>query len=317
MKNPIAQKPGLRIERSRSARILRRLKESWQWYVLLLPALIYLVIFEYGPIYGVQIAFRDYRPSKGFTGSEWVWFKHFIRFLKHPMFFTYLKNTLSITLLSLATFPCAIIFALLLNEVRRPWVKKTIQMATYLPHFLSEVVVCSLVILFLDKNAGPINHLVELFGGERANFLNDPEKFATIYVLVSLWQSIGWSSILYMSALSSVSQEVVEAAEIDGASRWQIMTRINLPSILPTIIITLLLQIGKIMSLGYTRILLLQTDLNIEASTVISTYSYTVGLLGGQYSYSAAIGLFNNVVNIIAMLIANKISKKVSETSLV
>ena len=309
--------PGERLGQSTAARVLRRLKESWQWYVLLLPALIYVIIFHYGPIYGVQIAFRDYRPKKGFSGSDWVGLKHFIRFVKNPMFWTYLKNTLSITLLTLATFPCAIIFALLLNEVRLSKVKKTIQMATYMPHFLSEVVVCSLLILFLDKTSGPINNLIASLGGERVSFLTNANWFAEIYVLLGLWQGLGWSSILYMSALSSVSQEVVEAAIIDGASRWKIMTRINLPAIMPTIIITLLLQIGKIMSLGYTKILLLQNDLNLSASTVISTYNYEIGLIGGQYSYSAAIGLFNNVVNIVVMLIANWISKKVSETSLV
>ena len=189
-------------------------------------------------------------------------------------------------------------------------------MITYMPHFLSEVVVCSLIILFLDKSAGPINNLLEWLGAERIAFMNNPKAFSSIYVLSGLWQSLGWGAILYISALSAISQEEVEAARIDGASRLQVLWHINLPGILPTVIITFLLKVGGIMSLGYTKILLLQNDLNLDVSTVISTYTYEIGLVGGQYSYSAAIGLFNNIVNIIVLLIANQIAKRVSETSL-
>ena len=306
-----------RLPDRKSGYLLRRLRESWQWYLLLLPGLIYLIIFLYGPMYGVQIAFRDYRPKKGFSGSDWVGMKHFIRFFKYPLFWKMIKNTLSITLYSLATFPCAIIFALLLNEVKQAKVKKSIQMVTYMPHFLSEVVVCSIVILFLDRTAGPINHLIAGLGGERVNLMGKPEAFSSIYVLSGLWQNLGWNSILYISALSSIPNEQIEAARIDGASRLQILWNINLPGILPTVIITFLLQVGRLMNLGYTKILLLQNDLNLEVSTVISTYTYEIGLLGGQYSYSSAIGLFNNIVNITVLLIANYISRKVSETSLV
>lgn len=296
--------------------IVKRLKESWPWYVLLLPGLIYLLIFSYGPMYGVQIAFKDFRASRGIMGSEWVGLKHFIRFLKYPLFWQMLKNTLSITLYTLATFPCAIIFALFLNEVNQTRLKKSIQMITYMPHFLSEVVVCALVIMFLDRGHGPINNVIELLGGERVSFMTIPEAFSSIYVLSGLWQSLGWGSILYISALSSISMEEVEAARIDGASRLRIMWHINIPGILPTIIITFLLQIGGLMSLGHSKILLLQNDLNLQTSTVISTYTYEIGLVGNQYSYSSAIGLFNNLINIAVVLIANQIAKKVSETSL-
>lgn len=296
--------------------ILKRLKESWQWYLLLLPGLIYLIIFMYGPMYGLQIAFKNYRPSKGIWGSEWVGLKYFIRFFNYPDFWKMIKNTLSITLLSLATFPCAIIFALFLNEIRQQKLKKTVQMVTYMPHFLSEVVVCSLVILFLDRTTGPINNLIEFFGGERIGFMGIADAFPAIYVLSGLWQSIGWSSILYMSALSSISMEEIEAARIDGASRLQIMWHINIPGIMPTIVITLLLQMGKLMNVGYTKILLLQNNLNLDRSNVISTFTYEIGLIGGQYSYSSAIGLFNNIINIIVLLIANKVTKKLTETSL-
>lgn len=294
----------------------KRLKESWQWYLLLLPALAYVIIFYYGPMYGVQIAFRNYRPTKGIWGSNWVGLKHFIRFFEYPYFWMMIKNTLSITLYSLATFPCAIIFALLLNELGNLKVKKTIQMITYMPHFLSEVVVCSLVILFLDRTAGPINNLIEALGGTRTAFLSDPSAFSTIYVWSGVWQNIGWSSILYISALAAVPVEHHEAARIDGANRFQIMWHINLPSIMPTIIITFLLRMGGLMNVGFSKIYLLQNSLNLDTSTVISTYVYEIGLLGGQFSYSTAIGLFNNVVNITILLLANKITSLVSETSL-
>ncbi len=296
--------------------VRKRLKESWQWYVLLLPALIQLIIFSYGPMYGVQIAFKDFRASKGIWGSPWVGLDHFVRFIQYPNFWKLLKNTLSITTLSLATFPCAIIFALLLNEVKNLRFKKSVQMITYMPHFLSEVVVCSLVILFLDRTSGPVNNLIAALGGERTAFMGIPKAFPSIYVFSGLWQSIGWSSILYISALSSISMEEVEAARIDGASRLQVLWHINIPGILPTIVITFLLRVGNLMSLGYTKILLLQNDLNLDVSTTISTYTYEIGMLQGQYSYSSAIGLFNNIINICVMLIANQISKKVSQVSL-
>lgn len=302
--------------RSKTTYICKRLKESWQWYLLLLPGLIYLLIFMYGPMYGVQIAFKDYRVSKGIWGSEWVGLKHFIRFFQYPNFWKLIRNTLSITLYSLATFPCAIIFALFLNEIKQLRFKKTVQMVTYMPHFLSEVVVCSLVILFLDRTTGPINNLVELLGGERRNFMGLPGAFSSIYVLSGLWQNLGWNSILYISALSSVSMEEVEAARIDGASRFQIMRHIYIPGIMPTIVITFLMSVGNLMNVGFSKIFLLQNDMNLEVSNVISTYTYDIGLVGGQYSLSSAVGLFNNLVNITVLLIVNKIMVKLTDTSL-
>ena len=301
-----------RTERHKKGYLQKRLKESWQWYLLLLPGLIYLIIFSYGPMYGVQIAFKDFRASRGIWGSEWVGFKHFKRFFEYPYFWKMIRNTLSITLYSLATFPIPIIFALFLNEVKHGKLKKTVQMVTYMPHFLSEVVVCSLVILFLDRNSGPINNLIAFLGGERKGFMGIPEAFSSIYVLSGLWQGLGWNSILYISALAAVSMEEVEAARIDGASRLQIMWHINLPGIFPTVAITLLMRVGNLMSVGYSKILLLQNDLNLDVSNVISTSTYEIGLVGGQYSYSSAIGLFNNLVNITILFIVNKITKKLS-----
>lgn len=296
--------------------VAKRLRESWQWYLLLLPTLAYVIIFYYGPMYGVQIAFRNYRPTKGIWGSDWVGLKHFIRFFEYPYFWMMIKNTLSITLYSLATFPCAIIFALMLNELGNLRVKKSIQMITYMPHFLSEVVVCSLVILFLDRTAGPINNMIEALGGERTSFMSEAGAFPSIYVWSGVWQNLGWNSILYISALAAVPLELHEAARIDGANRFQIIWHINLPSIMPTIIITFLLRMGGLMNVGFSKIYLLQNSLNLDTSTVISTYVYEIGLLGGQFSYSTAIGLFNNVINIAILLLANKITSLVSETSL-
>ncbi len=296
--------------------VQKRLAESWQWYVLLLPALVYILIFEYFPIYGLQIAFRDFRPSKGFTGSEWVGLKHFIRFISYPEFKKLFGNTLSITLYSLCTFPCAIIFALLLNEMRNLKLKKTAQMLTYAPHFLSEVVVCSLVMMMLDRANGPVNSVITLLGGERIHFMARPEYFSSIYVWSGVWQNLGWSSILYISALASISPELIEAAKIDGANRLQIIRHVNLPGILPTIAITFIMQTGSLLSVGYSKIFLLQNDLNLDASQVISTYVYNIGLLQAQYSYSSAIGLFNNIANILVLLLSNKIVKAVTDTGL-
>ncbi len=306
----------LLTERHKKGYIRKRLKESWQWYLLLLPGLIYLIIFSYGPMYGLQIAFKDYRARAGIWGSEWVGLKHFIRFFQYPNFWKLIKNTLSITLYSLATFPIPVMFALFLNEIRLQKLKKTVQMITYMPHFLSEVVVCSLVILFLDRTSGPINNLIEFLGGTRRSFWGMPEAFSSIYVISGLWQNMGWNSILYISALSSISMELVEAARIDGASRLQIMRHINLPGILPTVVITFIMRCGSLLSVGYSKIYLLQNDLNLDKSNVISTYVYEIGLVGGQYSYSSAIGLFNNVVNIIVLLIVNKIATKLSGSGL-
>lgn len=296
--------------------IYRRLKESWPFYVMLLPALIYIIIFYYGPMYGVQIAFRDYRASKGIWGSPWVGLKHFIRFVEFPNFGKYLWNTLKINLISLSTFPCAIIFALMLNELRNEKFKKAIQMITYIPHFLTEVVVCALVILLLDRQFGPIMALVDLLGGERTNLLASASAFPFIYVLMELWQGLGWSTILYISALSAISPDQVEAAQLDGANRLQVIHHVYIPCIMPTIVITFIMRMGSLLGIGYSKILLLQNDLNLDASTVLSTYTYEVGMVGGQYSFSSAIGLFNNLINITLLLVTNWIARKVTETSL-
>ena len=298
------------------AHFCRRALKSWRLYLLLLPAFAYVALFSYGPMYGLQIAFRDYRAIDGISGSKWVGLKHFARFIQYPEFWKMIKNTLSITLYSLATFPCAVIFALMLNEVRQVKFKKSVQMITYAPHFLSEVVVCSIILMILDRANGPVNNIIAALGGKRVAFISKPEYFPSIYVWSGVWQNLGWSSILYISALAGISPELIEAAKIDGANRMQVIWHVNIPGILPTIAITFIMSTGSLLSVGYSKIYLLQNDLNISASQVISTYVYQIGLLGSQYSYSTAISLFNNVANIIVLLLANRLVKALSGTGL-
>ena len=294
----------------------KKLKKSFPLYLLLLPAVIYVFIFHYIPMYGIQIAFRDFSVKKGIWGSEWVGLKYFQKFVTYPNFTKLLKNTLIIGLYGLATFPCAIIFALLLNEVRNLKFKKTVQMISYIPHFLSTVVVCSMLSLFLDLNTGIVNAVIVKLGGTARDFLTIPKYFSHLYTWSGVWQSIGWSSIIYVSALAGVPSELIEAAKIDGATRLQINWHINLACILPTITIMLILSCGNILNIGFEKVFLMQNSLNLSASQVIATYTYEIGLLGGQFSYSTAIGLFNNIVNIAIMCIVNSLAKKMSGTGI-
>ena len=277
----------------------------------MLPALIYIVIFNYGPMYGIIIAFKDYKPKLGYWGSEWVGLEHFRRFVTYPEFWKLIKNTLSISLYSLATFPCAVILALLINEIRNTRFKKTVQMVTYAPHFLSTVVMCGLVTMLVGRE-GLLGHLYGYFTGENQNLLAIPQFFSSIYVWSGKWQNVGWGTIIYLSALAGVSQELIDSARIDGANRLQVIRYVNVPCILPTIIIMFIMDTGSILSVGFEKIFLLQNALNMDTSRVIATYTYDIGLMGGQFSYSTAIGLFNNLVNIAMILIANKIAKKFS-----
>ena len=295
---------------------LKLFKNKWQLYLLLIPALIYIGIFAYAPMYGIQIAFKNYRTDLGIWGSPWVGLDNFVRFVNYPDFWRMVRNTLWINLHNLSVFPCAVIFALLLNELTSTAYKKTVQMITYLPHFFSTVVVCGLIILFLDRSSGVVNRILELVGLERVAFLSEPKLFSSIYVWSGVWTNLGWNSIMYIAALSNVSTELVEAARIDGANRLHIIWYVNLPTILPTIVTMFILSCGSMMSLGFEKIYLLQNTLNFSASNVISTYTYEIGLIGGQFSYSAAIGLFNNAVNLIMLIIVNTVSKKLSGTGI-
>ena len=297
-------------------RTLRRIRRKWQLYLLILPAIVSVFIFHYIPIYGVQIAFKNFRSSKGILGSEWVGFKHFARFLAYPDFWKILWNTVRISLYSLATFPCPVILALMMNELNSERYKKFMQMVTFAPHFISTVVVCSMVLLFFDRSQGLVNNVIAALGGERYDFVSSTRYFSSLYVWSGVWQNLGWNAIIYIAALSSVSPELIEAARVDGATRLQIVRYVNFPAILPTVITMLILSAGSLLNVGFEKIYLLQNPLNMEASRVISTYVYEIGLQGGQFSYSTAIGLFNNVVNIVVIILVNGISKRVTRVAL-
>ena len=284
-------------------------------YLMILPSLITVFVFHYIPIYGVQIAFKDYRSSLGILGSEWVGLKYFIEFINYPYFEKVMVNTIRISLVCLCTFPIPIIFSIMLNELRSSKVKKVSQMITYAPHFVSTVVVCSMLMLFLDKD-GLINNIIAFFGGERVSYLSVPSAFAPIYAISDLWQGLGLGTIIYLATLAGISVELVEAAKIDGAGRFQTIWHVHLPYLKPTIITLFILKMGSLISVGFEKVFLLQNPLNLDASSVISTYVYEVGIINHQYSYSSAIGLFNNFINIILLVIANTVSKKVAETSL-
>lgn len=290
---------------------------SWQLYVLILPAFVYFIVFHYGPMYGVQIAFKNYMPSLGIWGSPWVGFDHFTRFFNSYYFWDLIKNTVGISVYSMVVgFPLPIILALVLNEVKDGAFKKTIQTVTYAPHFISTVVIVGMIIAFLSPSTGIINNALQAMGLQSKAFMEDPSWFKSVYVLSGVWQSTGWSSVIYMAALSGIDSQLHEAATIDGASRLQRLLYINLPYLMPTMIILLIMNFGSIMSVGHEKVLLMQNPLNMPSSNIIATFTYQQGLLDAQYSYAAAIGLFNSAINAALLLFVNKISKKVSETSL-
>ena len=299
------------------ARFQRAFNRDWELYLMCLIPLIFIFIFDYGPMYGLQIAFKNFSGSKGIWGSPWVGFTHFKRFLEAPQFWDILKNTLYISVYSLlAGFPFPIILALLVNQVRNQKFKKTVQMITYAPHFISIVVLCGMLSVFLSPTTGIVNTFIKALGFEPVHFLAEPKMFAHIYVWSDIWQNTGWGMIIYLAALSSISPDLYEAAKIDGASRLRTIWSIEIPSIMPTIVTLFIMRTGKFMSLGFQKAFLLQNALNIQSSEIISTYVYKVGLINGQFSYSAAIGLFNTVINVILVLSVNKISEKLSGSGL-
>ncbi|MBB6734014.1 ABC transporter permease [Cohnella zeiphila] len=295
----------------------RRMLRNWELYLFLVPAIAYFLVFYYWPMYGIQIAFKNYVPSKGFLGSPWVGFEHFERFFHSYYFWDLLWNTLSISFYALAVgFPLPIILALAFNEVRNGAFKKTVQTVTYAPHFISMVVMCGMIMTFLSPSSGMIVRIIELLGMEPAAFLTDPHWFKTVYVLSEVWQSTGWGAIIYLAALSGVDPQLHEAAIVDGAGRFKRMWHINLPAIVPTIVILLILNMGNILGVGYEKILLLQNPLNMESSDVISTFVYRSALVNGQYSFSTAVGLFNSVINAFMLVVVNLIAKRTSNNSL-
>nr|MBC9203428.1 sugar ABC transporter permease [Paenibacillus sp. PL91] len=298
-------------------RMGKRLLQNWELYLFIAPAFFYFLIFSYLPMYGIQIAFKNFIPTKGILGSPWVGFDHFVRFFDSYYFWDLIWNTLSISLYELAVgFPIPIILALAFNEIRGGFFKKMAQTVTYAPHFISVVVMAGMIITFLSPSSGIVTHLLEWLGFDAPDFLTDPRWFKTMYVLSGVWQSAGWGTIIYLAALSGVDPGLHEAAIIDGASRFQRVRHINIPTIVPTMTILLILNMGSLLGVGFEKILLLQNSLNMGASDVISTFVYRSGLVDAQYSFSTAIGLFNSVINAFVLVVVNQIVRRTNENSL-
>ena len=295
----------------------RKIKSNIPLYVLLFPSIILLIMFAYIPMFGLVIAFKDYSPANGILNSPWVGFKYFTQFFNSVQFGTTMMNTLKISIYSiLVGFPLPILLALLCNQLRTGKFKKVFQVTTYLPHFISTMVMCGMIILFLSPNSGLIANIFKSLGWTMPNLLSKPESFAGVYVWSDVWQHIGWDSIIYLAALSAIDPTYYEAATMDGASRMQKILNIDLPLLLPTAMILLILRAGSLLSIGFEKVLLLQNPLNLAGSEVISTYVYKVGMQNFQYSYSTAIGLFNTVVNLIILLSVNWFSKRYTKTGL-
>ena len=292
-----------------------RMKKTWQFYLFLLPAVSYFLIFHYYPMYGLVIAFKDYSPALGFWRSPWVGLEHFLRFFQSYYFWTLLKNTLLINLYELCLFPLPIILSLMLNEVSQLGFKKFVQSVTYAPHFISTVVMVGMITTFLNPDSGIVNLLIRLVGMKPVSFMSDARWFKSVFVWSGVWQNLGWGAIVYLAAMTAINPELHEAARMDGASRMQRIRFINLPAISPTIIILLILGIGRLMSVGFEKIYLMQNPLNMDSSDVIQTFVYRSGLLQAQFSFATAVGLFNNVINFVILVVFNGIARR-SETSL-
>ena len=298
------------------ARIVKDFKKNKHKYLMIVPVLIYLIIFDYRPMYGVLIAFQKYRPALGIAGSRWVGMDNFARFINDVYFWRVLKNTFVNSFLSMAfVFPMPIILALLLNEVKISWFKRTVQTISYLPHFIALVVMCGLLHKFC-RTDGIINDIIAFFGGERSNLLLKEQMWYPIYLGSGVWKEIGWSSVIYLATLAGIDQEQFEAAKVDGAGRLQQIWHITLPGLVPTISMLLILRMGSILSVGSQKILLLYNEMTYNVADVISTYVYRKGMMDADFSYSTAIGLFNSLINIVFLLVTNKISKKMGQSGL-
>ncbi|MDC7288420.1 ABC transporter permease subunit [Blautia schinkii] len=291
-------------------------KRNKSLYLLAIPVLLFYLLFMYKPMYGALIAFQNYVPTKGISGSEWVGLDQFIRFFQSPYFVRLLRNTILLSLYSLIfCFPAPIILALLLNEAKNKHFKSITQTMTYLPHFISMVVAVGIVKEFCMSD-GLINDLIVMFGGTRSALLQNPAVYRTIYIISDIWQEVGWGSIIYLAALAGIDQQLYEAASIDGAGKWKQMIHVTLPGLMPTVIVMLILRMGSLMSMSYEKTILLFNPSTYETADIISSYIYRVGLLEQNWSYSTAIGLMNSVINCILLVAANKLSKRVTENSL-
>ncbi|MBQ8526677.1 MAG: sugar ABC transporter permease [Clostridia bacterium] len=300
--------------------LMHTLGKEWQrnkyLYILSIPIIVYFIMFKYVPMFGLTIAFKDYNIVKGLFASEWVGLKYFKEFFTGIYFSRTLLNTLIISAMNIVIgFPVPIIFALMLNEITNNKFKKVVQTASYLPHFISMVVICGMITDFFSTD-GLISVLISKFGGENMTYIGEKDYFRAILVGTDVWQGFGWGSIIYLSALSGIDEQLYEAAAIDGAGKWKQLLHVTLPGIANTIIIMLILRLGQVLAVGYEKIILLYSPQTYEVADVISSYTYRMGILNGKYSYSAAVGLFQSVVNLLFLVTTNKISKKYTETSL-
>ena len=292
---------------------LRYIKDNYQLYLFILPALLITIIFKYIPMYGTLIAFKDFNGLKGIMGSPWVGFKNFQTFLNAANFMDLLLNTLKLSLYGLIIgFPAPIILALMIHRVKSAGLKKKIQLVLYAPNFISVVVIVGMLFIFLSP-IGPINHLISIFGGKNVSFMTEPGYFRSIYIISGVWQSAGWSSIVYLAALSGVSQDLLDAAVIDGANIFQQIRHVDFPTIKPIAVILFILAAGNIMSIGFEKAFLMQTAMNIPTSEILPTYVYKIGLQMGEYGYSAAVGLFNSLINVVLLITVNEIVKRLNE----
>lgn len=296
--------------------LLKDLKKNRNLYLMILPIIIYYIVFRYYPMYGAQIAFRNYSPHRGILGSPWVGLKNFQAFFRNIYFGRLIVNTLSINIKNLLIgFPAPIILALLLNEVHSAFFKKSVQTITYLPHFISTVVIAGMVLQFTATD-GFLTQIMVHFGFPQQNMMLNPDFFQNIYVASDIWQGIGWGSIIYIAAISGISGDLYEAAQIDGAGKWKQMLHVTLPGIMPTIITMFILQVGNMMNLGFEKIILLYNPSIYEKADVISTFVYRMGIIDQNYSFSTAVGLFNSVINLVLLVIANSICRRATESSL-
>ncbi|GHV05088.1 sugar ABC transporter permease [Spirochaetia bacterium] len=305
-----------RVKPSLPTLLRQDMKRNVHVYIIVLPVVVYYFIFHYLPMYGALIAFKDFRPSLGVWGSSWAGLKHFREFFSSYYFARLLKNTLALSLYSLIFgFPAPIILALLLNELRSSLYKRIVQTITYIPHFISIVIISGIIINFV-KQDGFISLVVKQFTGYDGHLLMEPKFFRSIYVASGVWQSVGWSSIIYLATLAGIDVELYEAARIDGAGRWRQTLAITIPSLLPTIIILLIIQLGSLMNVGFEKVMLLYNPRIYDTADVISTFVYRQGILSAQYSFSAAVGLFNSAINCFLVIMANQLSKRLTENSL-
>lgn len=302
---------------SLSQRVLHGLKRDWQLYVLLLPLLTFIIIFHYLPMYGIQIAFRQYRFVDGITGSRWVGLKHFVDFVDAYFFGRLLSNTFLLNLLGLIIgFPIPVILAILLNQLERARFKKFTQTAIYVPHFISTAVIAGMLYLFLSPTSGIVNYMIRALGGTSVNFMMEASWFRPLFIISDIWQHAGWNTILYLATLTAIDQEVYEAATIDGATKRQKIRYIDLPYLVPIMVMLLILNAGGLLASNTDKALLMQTPGNISTSDIIGVYVYNMGLGRGQFSFTAAIGLFVNVINFFMIISVNWVAKRVSDTSL-